>query len=364
MKIESEVFNFNKIFNSNSLALNDLQKQYLTYLTSGDSIEQLVVRLLNNGWLINFQELYFLVEKLVKNGALLNQNLIHYFKHAATLHTATSSRASLVESSAPQKDMIQKILDLPFFRSLPRDLALVLIQKSALRKYSAEAVICKTGDRDRNMYVLLTGEAAIYKTSTTGRQFISVISKNGIFGEASFLTGAAKSADVISTQTCDVLVVPYQPEILDPLLNQSVVHQITKRFWIQNALSHSVFFKKIPADCLDALTFTGKILTLQNDQILFKQNDQSLSAYLVIQGQLKVVQNSKIISNLIQGSFFGEISLTMTNEVRTASVFSNGPSTLLEINRNDFYLLLSQNLFLAKEIQNLAYLRLKEDQQR
>lgn len=364
MKIESEVFIFNKNFNQAALALNDLQKQYLSYLTSQDSIEQLVVRLLNNGWLINFQELYNLVEKLVKSGAITNPSVINYFKHMAPGIVSTTGSGSSTTASAVQKDMVQKTLDLPFFRSLPRDLALVLIQKSGLRKYAAETAICKTGDRDRNMYVLLTGQAAIYKTSPTGRQFISVVSQNGIFGEASFLTGSAKSADIITTQTCDVLVVPYQAEILDPILNQSVAHQITKRFWIQNALSHSDFFKKIPADCLDALTFVGKIVTLQNDQILFKQNDPSNAAYLIVQGQMKVVQNAKIISSMPQGSFFGEISLTMTNGIRTASVFSNGPTTLLEINRNDFYHLLSQNLFLAKEIQNLAFQRLSKDQQR
>ncbi len=364
MKIESEVFIFNKNVNLNTLVLNELQKQYLTYLTSQDSIEQLIVRMLGNGWLINFQELYYLVEKLVKSNAVLNPTILNYFKYVSSGIVSTSGSAMTATVTAPQKNMIQKILDLPFFRSLPRELALILIQKSGLRKYSADSAICKTGDRDRNMYVLLTGQAAIYKTTLTGRQFISVISQNGIFGEASFLMGSLKSADIITTQTCEVLVVPYQADILDPILNQSVAHQITKRFWIQNALSHSDFFKKIPADCLDALTFVGKIITLQNDQILFKQNDPSHAAYLIVQGQIKVVQNGKIISSLSQGTFFGEISLTMTNGVRTASAFSNGPTTLLEINQNDFYHLLSQNLVLAKEIQNLAFQRLKKDQQR
>ena len=364
MKIESEVFIFNKNYNLNQLVLSELQKQYLAYLTSQDSIEKLVVRLLNNGWLINFQELYNLVETLVKNGAILNSALLYYFKNVAPGIGANAYIRSQAVAQSPQKDMIQKILELPFFRSLPRELALLLIQKSGVKKYLAESIICKTGNLDRNMYVLLSGQAAIYRVSPTGRQFISVVSQNGIFGEASFLTGSAKSADIITTQACDILVVPYQADILDPILNQSVAHQITKRFWIQNALSHSDFFKKIPADCLDAMTFVGKIITLQNDQILFKQNDTSHAAYLIIQGQMKVLQNTKIISTMMQGSFFGEISLTMTNGIRTASLFSNGPTTLLEINRNDFYHLLSQNLFLGKEIQNLAFQRLIKDQQR
>lgn len=364
MKIESEVFIFNKNFNLATLALNDLQKQYLSYLTSQDSIEQLVVRLLNNGWLINFQELYNLVEKLVKSGAITNPLIINYFKNTSlAINSATHSNPSHT-THVPEKNIIHKILELPFFRSLPRELSLVLLQKAYIKKYLPETPICKTGDRDRYLYILLNGQAAIYKLINNHQHFISVISQNGVFGEASFLTGSIKSADIITTQACDVLVVPYQADILDPILNQSVAHQITRRFWIQNALSHSDFFKKIPADCLDALTFSGKIINLQNEQILFKQNEPSHAAYLIVQGQIKIVQNAKIISTMVQGNFLGEISLTMTNGIRTASAFSNGESTLLEINRNDFYHLLSQNLFLAKEIQNLAFQRLSKDQQR
>jgi CRP-like cAMP-binding protein len=214
------------------------------------------------------------------------------------------------------------------------------------------------------LYVILTGQAAVYKPTPQGHQFISVIGAPGLFGEASFLTGSAKSADIVTTQACDVLCVPYPAEILDPILNQSMGHQMAKRFWIQNALSQSDFFKKIPADCLDALTFSGKVIQLQNEQILFKQNDPSLAAYLVVQGQIKIAQDGKIISTLGQGGFFGEISLTMTNGMRSASAFSVGATTLLEINRNDFYLLLSRNLFLAKEIQSLAFHRLNQDQMR
>ncbi len=365
MKIESEVFIFNKKVQLENLPMNELQKQYLSYLTAQDSIEQLAVRSLTQGWLVNFQELFNLVEKLVKSGAVLNLSIVQYFKNISQVpHPAVPTTSTASVSTSPSEEITQKILELPFFRSLPLELAKVLIQKSTIRRYPVNSAICKTDERDRNMYVLFSGQAAIYKLTSTGRQFISVIGSKGIFGEASFLTGCPKSADILATQSCEVLVVPYQPNVLDPILNQNVAHQITQRFWIQNALLNSEFFKKIPADCLDALTFVGKIITLKNDQILFNQNDQSLAAYLIIQGQIKVVQNSKLISNLTQGSFFGEISLTMTNGVRTATTSSHGSTTLLEINRNDFYLLLSQNLVLAKEIQNLAFQRLSRDQQR
>ena len=365
--IETESFNFNNAINNQTViqgfGLSDLQKQYLSYLIGGDSVEKLVVQLLNNGWLVNFSELYQLVEKLVQNKMITNLNIIQYFNsHNQILKNQI--RSNPLSESKPKHEILDQLLNLPFFRSLPKDLSLLLIQKSVIKKYSADAVICKTGDQDRNMYVLLSGQAAIYKQTETGQKFISMIGTNGLFGESSFLTGSVKSADIITTQTCDILCIPYQAEILDPLLNQNVAHQIIKRFWIQNALANSEFFKKIPPDCLDALTFTGTTKSLKNEEILFKQNDPSAAAYLIIQGQIKIIQNGKIISSLVQGDFFGEISLTMTNGVRSATAFSHGPTTVLEINRNHFYNLLSKNLFLAKEIQALAFNRMNKDQNR
>lgn len=363
MKIESEVFQFNKSIDIQRLGLNELQQQYVSYLVGQDSIEQLVVRLFNNGWLVNFQELYQLVEKLVQNQAVLNPGIISYFKNVQ-LNTQLSTKSNMATSAATsgsvQKDLLPQLLELPFFRSLSAELSVKILQTASLKKFPAESFICKAGDQDRNLYVLLTGQAAIYKD----KKFISLVNTKGLFGEASFLTGAAKSADIVAQQACDVLVVPYPAEILDPILNKSLTHDIVKRFWIQNALVNSDFFKKIPADCLDALTFAGRVLTLQNEQILFKQNEPSHAAYLVIQGQIKIVQNGKIISTLSQGGFFGEISLTMTNGIRTASAFAAGATTLLEITRQDFYKLLSKNLFLAKEIQSLAFARLQKDHER
>lgn len=356
VKIENEIFNFAKTLNPQQLGLGELQIQYLSYLTAGDTLEQLVVRLLQNGWLVNFQELYSLVEKLVKNSAISNINIINYFKNFSS--PPISSGGSVSSEGAPSKEMIRKLLELPFFRSLPQELSNLILQKSLIKKFPINAFICKNGDTDRNLYVLLNGQAAIYKD----KKFISTIGSKGIFGEASFLTGSTKSTDILTQQTCEVLVVPYQSTLLDPILKQNVAHEIVKRFWIQNALAQSDFFKKIPADCLDALTFSGRIITLKNEQILFKENEIGHAAYLVIQGQMKIVKDGKIISTLNQGGFLGEISLTMTNGIRVASAFANGEATLLEITRDNFYRLLSKNLFLAKEIQNLAMARMDKNQ--
>lgn len=372
MLIENSIIKFAKSAHSNQIIqffaqsnapLTELQKQYLQYLLSGDTIKGLVERLFQNGWLVNFQELYKLIEKLNQFQFIANPEIQNYFaKQKNTQLTAYSKSAPAVLDSS--KINLSSILQLPFFRMLPEALVLSMLQKAKLVRYPAEAAICSQGDSDRNLIVLIHGQVAIYKKNQLHRQFISVANAPSVLGESGFLTGEPRSADIITTQSCDVISIPYDSTLLDPIINQQKAHELLKRFWIQNALTSSDFFKNIPSDCLDALTFSGKIISLQNEQVLFYQNTPSDSAYLVIQGQIRIIKDHVLIANMIQGHFIGEISLTMTNGVRSATAISHGSCLLMEITRHHFYQLLSQNLFLAKEIQNLAFQRMQKDQQR
>jgi len=209
--------------------------------------------------------------------------------------------------------------------------------------------------------VLLSGQAAIYKPTAQHRQFIAILSELSVFGEASFFLAAKRSADILAVKKSDVLKVPYQADVLGQFLKKNKAQSLQQRFWVQHALLHSDLFKNFPSDCMDALTFSGKIIEMKDQQLLFKQGDLSLTAYIVIQGSLSVQQNGATINVLPQGSFLGEISLMISGGRRTACVYSQHNTILLEIHKNEFYTLLSQNLFLAKEIQTLAAKRVKDD---
>lgn len=369
MKIETEILKFRPDVNLAALAekakWTDLQKQYLNHLLAQDTIELLTERLYKNGWLVNFQLLFNLIEDLVKYTAITNVDIISYFESKnipKNLELSNKKLSLSTEISTPSLSDLEKIIQQsPFFRNLPRELSFLILKNSVLKKIKMNTAICLNGATDRNMYILTSGQAAVYKPTTTGKQFVSLINPPGLFGESSFLLDRPKSADVVATQNSEVLEIPYESNILDSIIKKNTAEALIHRFWIQNALSNSSFFKNIPADCLDALTFSGKIIQLKKNQVLFLQNDLSQAAYLVIQGQIKITQNNQTIAMMNQGQFFGEVSLTLSNGRRTASAESVGEAALLEINQVNFYKLLSKNLFLAKEIQNLALQRARSD---
>lgn len=363
MKIEATPIQFHPSCQFDKLKLTELQTQYLSFLRLNKSIYELVQHNLSQGWLVSFTELYALVAALAKNSWITNPEIKDYFQNINIANTAPVQHFSSGTESKEKFDF-QSLLQLPFFRSLDPQLSQFLIQSS--RKYSLKqnTFVCKVGDDTRNLFVLLSGQAGVYKNTGTVKQLIALLGPSSIFGEAGFLLGEKRSADVITLKNSEVLVIPHSTDKLDPYLNREKATQLQYRFWVQHALLHSELFKSIPSDCLDALTFAGKVVELKQDKILFRQGDKSDAAYILIQGEVIIEINGKKIGKLSQGASVGEISLMAAKGIRTATVSSTKDSLLLEIKRDEFYKLLSQNLFLAKELEHLVHHRLKSDAQR
>lgn len=363
MKIEQEIFNFSAQCSFKKLQMNTLQEQYLAHLRNQTSIRDMVQLYYKMGWIIDFQKLFELVSELVEKNWVQNPIILDYFNNLKLGKDLRFKKYDIKEKSQVNYSL-STLKNLPFFRSLNSQLTDFLLKSANIYQFAPQSLICKTGDSSRDLYVLLNGEAAIYKQKQKFMQFISILPESSVFGEAGFFLGEKRTADIIAIKKSDILVVPYQQEIFDRFIKKEKAFQLQHRFWIQHALLHSELFKKFPSDCLDALTFSGQVIELKEKQLLFKQGDLSHAAYIVIQGSLGVMQNGVKINILEQGSFLGEISLIISGGRRTASVYGERNTLLLEIHKDQFYNLLSENIYLAKEIQLLALKRIQNDQMR
>ncbi|HEY1078644.1 MAG TPA: cyclic nucleotide-binding domain-containing protein [Bdellovibrio sp.] len=344
-----------------SFRLNSLQYSYLDVLRNAGSIEGLVQFYLGQGWLVSFRELYTLLQFLLQEGILLNTSFRAYFKNAAAEEISFKNMSGATGGGS-FKGALPK--DLPFFRSLDPQLAAYLLQKAEVVQVPAQTRITQAGARDRDLYILLKGQAAIYRVlDEKRRQMISVLEAGSIFGERGFLLNQARSADVISTTPCELLRVRHLPEF-DQLIQSDKAQSLQHRFWVLQALQSSPFFKDLPTDSLDSLIFSGRLCQAPAHQVLFQEGHPGNTCYVLIQGNVVISQKGKNINVLGQGSTFGEISLLMSGGKRTATVTTQRDSVLLEIHQQNFYQVLAQNLILAKEIETLAVQRLHNDSQR
>lgn len=73
-----------------------------------------------------------------------------------------------------------------------------------IRHYQKGEIIIKEGADDNEVFTLLSGSAQ----ALVGKTLVGEIKTNEIFGAIAALTGARRTADVIATSNCTVLVVP------------------------------------------------------------------------------------------------------------------------------------------------------------
>jgi CRP-like cAMP-binding protein len=365
MKIEQEVVHFDANFVGLS-GISDLQKLYLQILQGGKSVEAVVQHFLQQGWLVNFVEFADLLEKLVQAKAIRNPTFHQYFDKMKPV-SERSLWNTIINLDLPSSPMvsIRTFRELPFFRSLEPQLADLLLSKATIHHVQPKSLICRYGETSRDLFVIIKGSAGVYKPHASGGKYlVATLTDHAAFGEGAFLLGNPRTADVVSLSECRVLRVPCLPEIFDKFLKKDKAQGLQFRFWVQHALLNSPLFKEVPADCFDALSHAGRVVRATEGQVIFNQGDKGKSAFVVIQGSLVVNQDGQNISVLGQGGLLGEIALLANQGVRSASVVAQKETLMLEINQAEFYKLLSQNIFLAKYLQEIAMHRLHKDHQR
>ena len=77
------------------------------------------------------------------------------------------------------------------------------------------------------------------------------------------------------------------------------------------------------------------------EHAIVREGEPGDAFYVVLAGQAKVTTNGKLINRVMPGDYFGEISL-LDGDVRTATVTSETPMTLLILQRQRFMKLLRE----------------------
>lgn len=362
MKIERLEIKFNPQFIS-QIPLSRLQKDYLEVLLREKSIAATVRFYYHQGWLVHFSDLYALIFNLTHNSVIQNPEFIEYFKKLVLrqdfkkFHLAPASKVQEVE--------LTQIKNLPFFRSLKKEALDFLLENAKTYEYPPYSLLIQQGDRERDMYVLLDGTMGIYKRNVQGDRFcVASLVPGCLFGEYGFFLNEPRLADVIALSKVKVLKIEYRPAIFDAWIQKQVAENLKHRFWIIHGIMRSNLLSMLPEDTTDQLIHRGQIKEIKAHQVLFKENTPGTQFYVLIQGSIIIQQGGKSINVLKQGDCFGELSLFVNQGIRTASAQAQTDCLLLEINANDFFDLLADNLFLAKEIEAIAYQRIKSDQKR
>lgn len=108
---------------------------------------------------------------------------------------------------------------------------------------------------------------------------------------------------------------------------------------------------------LTKLARTSRIISIDQDEVLFREGDESDAMYIILSGGMLVYKNNKIIARRKVSEYIGEMGLIESGP-RSASVWAEKKSKLLEITKEKFFKEFaqhSQSLFaLLKTLSNRA----------
>ena len=104
-------------------------------------------------------------------------------------------------------------------------------------------------------------------------------------------------------------------------------------------LSNVELLRLLPPQDMELVLGSVEPVTFNKDEFIFKKGDQADGLYLIIEGQVNVLDqldsSKNVMATLSAGESFGEMAL-LTGEPRYASVLATSPVSLLKINKSKF----------------------------
>lgn len=104
---------------------------------------------------------------------------------------------------------------------------------------------------------------------------------------------------------------------------------------LDNVLAAVPLFDGLKPRHLKRLAHVAEVADYMAEHTIVREGDAGDAFYVVLAGQAKVTTNGKLINRVLPGDHFGEISL-LDGDVRTATVSSETPMTLLMLSRAKF----------------------------
>jgi hypothetical protein len=95
---------------------------------------------------------------------------------------------------------------IPLFAGLRPAQARVVVLMGEAKKFRAGDFIIREGDPGDEMYVILDGQAEVWKEHGSGRKLADV-GRGDVFGEMGFVRGSKRTADVVAVTDVEVLTV-------------------------------------------------------------------------------------------------------------------------------------------------------------
>ena len=110
--------------------------------------------------------------------------------------------------SVGRRSPLLLLRSIPLFAGLPENQVYQIACMAGVRKVPRNTTLVRVGDKTDALYVLVSGSAKVLNRDVEGREVIlTLLGAGECFGEMSLIDGSPRSADVVSCEPCELLVI-------------------------------------------------------------------------------------------------------------------------------------------------------------
>jgi len=117
-------------------------------------------------------------------------------------------------------------------------------------------------------------------------------------------------------------------------------------------------FSQIPNEMLVEVAAIVTEIEVKADENIFKKGDIGKSMYIIVEGEVKIHDDEKIIATLKSRSVFGELA-ALDTEPRSASATAVGDTILFKLDQDSLYELMGEYVEVARGIIQVLCQRLR-----
>ncbi|PTL85793.1 cyclic nucleotide-binding domain-containing protein [Vitiosangium sp. GDMCC 1.1324] len=256
--------------------------------------------------------------------------------HAADDQGSAGSEEPVSEAPSQDDGGLPKI---PLFSDLPRDAFIALFERCPLRRFPEGALIIEQGTRGDAFYVICAGRVRIVRQSGAEQRNLAVLGEGAFFGEMALLSGAPRSASVVSASEETQLLEISAPVLAALSRRFPQVAKALRRFCRQRLLSDvvntSALFQPFGRKDRRELVERFRAREVRRGDTIIHEGAQVDGLYVVLSGEVAVSKGGQSLAQLHEGELFGEMSLLQKTPA-TATVTAARNTSLLRLPREVF----------------------------
>ena len=222
----------------------------------------------------------------------------------------------------------------PLFSDFTRQELIEVVSKVKFITFDEGKAVFKEGDKGTSIFIVVSGAMDVRGRTPEGEEIlISHLKEGDFFGEFGFFANTNRKSTVVATTSTELLELTksdLQTMIARHEGASQVIFDFYKERVVDRLMAISKAFRPMSAADRKEVLKRLTLATFDDGQDIMKEGEKGDTMYLIKSGTVQVWLaagegggGKKVLSELKEGEFFGEIALA-TNKPRVATVTAMG----------------------------------------